>query len=84
ADIACWPWFGNLLLYNQYSAAEFLQVESYLNVMRWAKEIQGRPAVLRGRKVNRIVGSEEDQLHERHDARDFDTKTQDKLTPKEL
>ncbi len=83
ADIACWPWFGNLLLYNQYSAAEFLQVETYLNAMRWAKEIQGRPAVLRGRKVNRIVGPEEDQLHECHDVSDFDTKTQDKLTPKE-
>jgi GSH-dependent disulfide-bond oxidoreductase len=83
ADIACWPWFGNLLLYNQYSAAEFLQVETYLNAMRWAKDIQSRPAVLRGRKVNRVVGPEEDQLRERHDASDFDTKTQDKLTPKE-
>jgi GST-like protein len=83
ADIACWPWFGNLLLYNQYSAAEFLQVETYLNAMRWAKDIQSRPAVLRGRKVNRVVGPEEDQLHERHDTSDFETKTQDKLTPKE-
>lgn len=83
ADIACWPWFANICLYNQYDASDFLDVKSYSHVQRWAQAIAERPAVVRGRKVNRTSGPLEDQLHERHDARDFDTQTQDKLTPKE-
>ncbi|UZD90273.1 glutathione-dependent disulfide-bond oxidoreductase [Cognatishimia activa] len=79
ADIAIWPWYGQLLLNRLYNAAEFLDAESYTHVMRWAKMIDARPAVLRGRMVNRPFGEPEMQLHERHDASDFDTKTQDKL-----
>ena len=79
ADIATWPWYGNLILGEAYEAGEFLQVESYKNVRRWAKEILERPAVQRGRKVNRTWGEPSQQLHERHDASDFDLKTQDKL-----
>mgnify|MGYP001273125153 CR=1 FL=1 len=80
ADIAIWPWYGNLVLGKQYNAGEFLDVESYTHLRRWAEEIEKRPAVQRGRKVNRTWGEPEEQLHERHDASDFDTKTQDKLT----
>ncbi|MEM7544208.1 MAG: glutathione-dependent disulfide-bond oxidoreductase [Pseudomonadota bacterium] len=83
ADIAIWSWYGQLVLGRLYSAAEFLDVESYKNVMRWAKEIDARPAVQRGRMVNRTFGEPETQLHERHDASDFETKTQDKLEPAE-
>ena len=79
ADIAIWAWYGQLVLGRLYDAAEFLQVESYEHVMRWAKEIDARPAVQRGRMVNRTFGEPETQLHERHDASDFDTKTQDKI-----
>lgn len=79
ADIATWPWYGNLVLGTLYNAAEFLQVESYENVRRWAKEILTRPSVQRGRMVNRTWGEPEEQLHERHDASDFELKTQDKL-----
>lgn len=79
ADIAIWPWYGQLLLGRLYDAAEFLDSESYTNVMRWAKLIDERPAVLRGRMVNRPFGEPEMQLHERHDASDFETKTQDKI-----
>ncbi|MFK7871437.1 MAG: glutathione-dependent disulfide-bond oxidoreductase [Roseobacter sp.] len=79
ADIAIWPWYGQLVLGRLYEAAEFLDVESYTNVMRWAKMIDARPAVQRGRMVNRMSGAPETQLHERHDASDFDTKTQDKI-----
>lgn len=79
ADIAIWPWYGQLALGRLYSAAEFLDVASYEHVMRWAKEIDARPAVQRGRMVNRTFGEPEMQLHERHDASDFETKTQDKL-----
>jgi GSH-dependent disulfide-bond oxidoreductase len=79
ADIAIWPWYGGLLLFNQYEAAEFLDAESYTHVMRWAKEIGARDAVKRGRMVNRLRGEPSEQLHERHDASDFDTKTQDKV-----
>ncbi|NTF97145.1 glutathione-dependent disulfide-bond oxidoreductase [Rhizobium rhizogenes] len=81
ADIAVWPWYGALAKGWQYGAAEFLQVQDYKNVQRWAEQIFARPAVKRGRKVNRLHGDPADQLHERHDASDFDTKTQDKLTP---
>lgn len=79
ADIATWPWYGNLVLGTLYNAAEFLQVENYENVRRWAKEILTRPSVQRGRMVNRTWGEPEEQLHERHDASDFELKTQDKL-----
>ncbi len=81
ADMATWPWYGNLVLGEAYGAGEFLEVESYKNLRRWAEEILARPAVQRGRKVNRTSGPLEDQLHERHDSSDFDLKTQDKLTP---
>jgi len=80
ADMAIWAWYGQLVLGRLYSAAEFLDVASYKNVMRWAKAIDARPAVQRGRMVNRAFGDDLSlQLHERHDASDFDTKTQDKL-----
>lgn len=81
ADMAIWAWYGQLVLGRLYSAAEFLDVASYANVTRWAKEIDARPAVLRGRMVNRVFGEPSLQLHERHDASDFDTRTQDKLAP---
>lgn len=81
ADIAIWSWYGQLCLGRLYSAAEFLDVESYTHVQRWAKEIDTRSAVVRGRMVNRPFGEPHLQLHERHDASDFDTKTQDKLNP---
>ena len=80
ADIATWPWYGGLAKGWLYGAAEFLDVQSYKNVQRWANVIGERPAVKRGRMVNRVQGELSTQLHERHDASDFDTKTQDKLT----
>jgi GST-like protein len=79
ADIAIWAWYGQLVLGRLYDAAEFLDVQSYANVQRWAQAIDARPAVLRGRMVNRVFGDLDMQLHERHDASDFDTRTQDKL-----
>lgn len=79
ADIAVWPWYGGLAKGWLYGAAEFLQVEDYRNVQRWADQIGARPAAQRGRMVNRIQGEPSSQLHERHDASDFETKTQDKL-----
>ena len=79
ADMAIWPWYGQLCLGRQYDAAEFLDVESYTNVLAWAKKIDARPATLRGRMVNRATGEPSMQLHERHDASDFDTQTQDKI-----
>jgi GST-like protein len=82
ADMAIWAWYGQLVLGRLYSAAEFLDVTSYKNVMRWAELIDARPAVKRGRMVNRPFGEPELQLHERHDASDFDTKTQDKIGDK--
>ena len=78
ADIAVWPWYGQLALGRLYDAGEFLQVEEYANVQRWAREIEARPAVQRGRMVNRTFGEPEEQLHERHAASDFDTQTEDK------
>ena len=80
ADIATWPWYGALAKGLLYSAGEFLQVQEYKHVMRWTDQIAERPAVKRGRKVNRVMGDPASQLHERHDASDFDTKTQDKLS----
>ena len=79
ADIAIWAWYGQLVLGRLYKAAEFLDVKSYAHVMRWAKSIDARPAVLRGRMVNRVSGTPEMQLHERHDASDFKSNTQDKI-----
>jgi len=79
ADIAIWPWYGGLAKGWQYGAAEFLQVQDYKNVQRWAEQVYARPAVKRGRMVNRMSGDPSEQLRERHDASDFDTKTQDKL-----
>ena len=79
ADMAIWAWYGQLVLGRLYDAAEFLNVDSYENLMKWAKKIDARPAVTRGRMVNRPFGEPEMQLHERHDASDFDTKTQDKI-----
>lgn len=72
ADMAIWPWYGNLVLGNLYDAAEFLQVESYTNVVRWAKLLESREAVQRGRIVNRPFGEEWEQVHERHSAADID------------
>tara|TARA_Y100001935_G_scaffold253430_1_gene259603 strand:- start:639 stop:1478 length:840 start_codon:yes stop_codon:yes gene_type:complete len=71
ADIATYPWYGYLVLHNIYEAAEFLDVASYKNVVRWAKEIEKRPAVLRGRRVNKTWGPDEEQLKERHSSNDF-------------
>jgi GSH-dependent disulfide-bond oxidoreductase len=79
ADIAIWPWYGGLVKFNSYGGAEFLSVQDYKNVQRWTDKIYERPAVKRGRMVNRTGGEPSEQLHERHDASDFDTKTQDKL-----
>ena len=80
ADMAVWPWYGGLAKGLLYESGEFLDVASYKNVNRWADLIAERPAVKRGRMVNRPFGDPASQLHERHDASDFDTKTQDKLT----
>src|SRR5437660_8020881 len=79
ADIAIFPWYGGLVKFDQYGATEFLAVHEYKNVQRWADMLLERPAVRRGRMVNRLSGEPSSQLHERHDASDFDTKTQDKL-----
>ena len=81
ADIAIWPWYGATSKGLTYEAGEFLNVAEYTHVIRWADEIAQRPAVQRGRMVNRVVGPLEQQLHERHDAGDFYTRTQDKLNP---
>ncbi|MBC9981210.1 glutathione-dependent disulfide-bond oxidoreductase, partial [Bradyrhizobium campsiandrae] len=81
ADIAVWPWYGALAKGLVYGAGEFLSVQDYKNVQRWTDLIAQRPAVKRGRMVNRVSGDPASQLHERHDASDFETKTQDKLAP---
>jgi GSH-dependent disulfide-bond oxidoreductase len=79
ADIAIWPWYGGVVRGEMYEAAEFLQVQEYTHVLRWAEELAQRPAVRRGRMVNRFRGALSEQLHERHEASDFETRTQDKL-----
>jgi GST-like protein len=79
ADMAIWPWYGALVKGLVYGAGEFLQVQDYRHVQRWADQIAARPAVQRGRKVNRVSGDPASQLHERHDASDFALRTQDKL-----
>ena len=79
ADIAIWPWYGALVSNTVYGAAEFLSTHEYKNLNRWTEQIAGREAVRRGRMVNRTWGPQEEQLHERHDASDFQLRTQDKL-----
>ena len=79
ADMAVWPWYGTLVKGQLYEAGEFLQVQEYTHILRWTDQIAQRPAVQRGRMVNRTWGEPSSQLHERHDAGDFDTQTQDKL-----
>ncbi len=81
ADMAIWPWYGGLVKNVVYEAATFLEAESYTNVLRWANTMAARPAVQRGRMVNRTSGDPSTQLHERHDASDFDLRTEDKLNP---
>ncbi|MBV9562937.1 MAG: glutathione-dependent disulfide-bond oxidoreductase [Bradyrhizobium sp.] len=79
ADMAVWPWYGALAKGLLYGGGEFLSVGDYKNVQRWTDQIAKRPAVKRGRMVNRLSGDPASQLHERHDASDFETKTQDKI-----
>ena len=79
ADMAIYPWYGALVKNRVYEAAEFLEAHTYTHVLRWAEELDARPAVQRGRMVNRTFGEPSEQLHERHDASDFEHKTQDKL-----
>jgi len=79
ADMAVWPWYGALVKGQVYDAAEFLEAHTYKNVNRWQEQIAAREPVKRGRMVNRLAGPPEEQLHERHDASDFETKTQDKV-----
>ncbi len=79
ADMAIWPWYGQLVLGRLYDAATFLDAKSYTHVMEWAERIDARPAVQRGRMVNRTFGEPEMQLHERHAPEDFETRTQDKI-----
>ena len=81
ADMAIWPWYGVLTQGELYEAGEFLQVQNYTHVVRWAEQVGARPAVQRGRMVNRTRGEPSSQLHQRHDASDFASKTQDKLIP---
>ena len=79
ADMAIWPWYGSLVKNTVYEAAEFLEAHTYTNILSWTDELAKRPAVQRGRMVNRAWGELSSQLHERHDASDFDLRTQDKL-----
>lgn len=79
ADMAIWPWYGALVAGKLYEAGKFLEVHTYTHVVRWMEEIKARPATKRGRMVNRAWGEPEEQLHERHDASDFELKTQDKI-----
>ncbi|WP_370263497.1 glutathione-dependent disulfide-bond oxidoreductase [Limnobacter sp.] len=81
ADMAIWPWYGGVAVGAVYNAAEFLSTHEYTHVLRWAEQVAKRPAVQRGRMVNRTWGKPEEQLWERHDASDFETKTQDKANP---
>jgi GST-like protein len=83
ADMAIWPWYGGLVQGRLYDAGEFLSVQDYRHVRRWADAVGGRKAVTRGRIVNRTSGTLSEQLHERHDASDFDTMTQDKVAARD-
>lgn len=82
ADMAIWPWYGGVISNAVYNAAEFLEAHTYTNVVRWTEQIGARKAVQRGRMVNGVFGKPENQLRERHDAEDFETKTQDKIEAK--
>ena len=80
ADIAIWPWYGAMALGRSYEGADvFLAIHEYEHLMRWAKAIDARPTVMRGRMVNKLTGEPSEQLHERHDASDFELRTQDRL-----
>ncbi len=79
ADIAIWPWYGGLAQLDQYGASEFLQVQDYRHLQRWTTQVGNRPAVKRGRMVNRMRGEPSSQLRERHEAGDFENRTEDKL-----
>ena len=79
ADMAIWPWYGALVMNKVYDAAQFIEAHTYKNVLRWAHELEQRPAIQRGHMVNRTWGELNEQLHERHDASDFELKTQDKV-----
>jgi GST-like protein len=81
ADMAVWPWYGGMAKGLLYEGGEFLSVHEYKNLIRWTDQIAERPAVQRGRMVNRVFGDPASQLHERHDASDFELKTQDKVAP---
>ena len=82
ADIAIWPWYGGIALGRSYEGADvFLATREYEHLMRWARQLDARPAVKRGRIVNKLTGDPSEQLHERHDASDFELRTQDKLVP---
>ena len=81
ADMAIWPWYGGLVKGLLYESGKFLGVDEYQHVIRWADHLATRPAVRRGRMVNRVMGDPASQLHERHEASDFDTRTQDKIEP---
>ena len=83
ADMAIWPWYGALVTNKVYEAAEFIEAHTYTHVLRWTQQIAERPAVKRGRMVNRAWGDPASQLHERHDASDFELRTQDKLEASE-
>lgn len=83
ADMAIWPWYGAVIKNEAYDAAEFLEAHTYKNVNRWVKEVGERPAVQRGKMVNRTWGEPSGQLHERHDASDFELRTQDKIGEEE-
>jgi len=83
ADMATAPWYGRMVKGEGYDAGEFLSVHEYKNVIRWMNDVSNRPAYVRGAMVNRSFGPLEGQLHERHDADDFNTKTQDKIAPKD-
>ena len=83
ADMAVWPWYGSLVKNTVYEAAEFLEAHTYTNILRWTDELARRPAVQRGRMVNRAWGELSSQLHERHDASDFELRTRDKLEGKQ-
>ncbi|QNM82841.1 glutathione-dependent disulfide-bond oxidoreductase [Sphingomonas sabuli] len=84
ADIAIWPWYGQMALGKSYAGSDvFLATHEYRNLIRWAEQVAERPGVERGRKVNKMTGDPSEQLHERHDASDFESRTQDKLAPAE-
>ena len=84
ADMAIWPWYGQFALGKVYGdAGTFLQTQEYRNLVRWAETVGARAAVRRGIMVNKTTGELSDQLHERHETSDFETRTQDKLEPAE-